>query len=340
MTRSTAGGSAGPRRAPRHPPELWRVPVLRTERITPRMVRVTVGGPELANFPGGGGDQHLVLYFYPDGVTLPEPLTLTSARVAFNTARPNMRSYTVRRHDPRTNEIDIDFVLHGGEGAAGHDEPAGAGEPDGGAGSAGHDRVVSSAGHDGATDSAGTDGVTDSAGTDRVAEAVGHDRGTAASGVDGGPGSAWAATARPGDQLILVGPSPAHELDPEVREHLLIGDETALPAIAALLEQLPDGVRARVLVEVADAAERQPLPGAAEVDVRWLTRDGAPAGQPDRLLAAASELDLDPDTHVWGAGERAVMLALRGQLLGAGGLPRRQVRTTAYWRLGHVGTAT
>jgi NADPH-dependent ferric siderophore reductase len=275
-TSPAAGSPTGHRRAPRHPPQLWRVPVLRTERITPRMVRVTVGGEDLASFPGGGGDQHLVLYFYPDGVTLPEPLTLTSARVAFNTARPNMRSYTVRRHDPVRHEIDIDFVLHGGESNAGH---------------------------------------------------------------TGGPGSAWADTARVGDSLILVGPSPAYRLDPAVGEHLLIGDETALPAIAALLAELPAGARARALIEVADAAERQPLPSAAEVRVDWLHRDGAPAGRPDRLLAAAGALVPAPDTHVWAGGERSVMVALRSQLLGAGGLPRAQVRTATYWRLGHAGSA-
>ena len=261
----TAMTSTAAARAPRHPPELWRVPVLRTEPITPRLVRVTVGGDQLANFPGGGGDQHLVLYFYPDGVTLPEPLTLTSARVAFNVARPQMRSYTVRRHDPQRHEIDLDFVLHG----------------------------------------------TDA------------------------PGSAFAATARPGDQLILVGPSPAHRLGPG--RHLLAGDETALPAIAALLEDLPAGATARALIEVADADEQQRLAGD---EITWLHRDGAPAGQPDRLLAAVQRLELPPDTQVWAAGERGVMIALRSHLQGPGKLPRRQVRTAAYWRLGHVGTAT
>jgi len=232
------------------------------------MVRVTVGGPELANFPGGGGDQHLVLYFYAEGVILPEPLTLTSARVAFNTARPQMRSYTVRRHDPQRHEIDLDFVLHG----------------------------------------------TDA------------------------PGSAWAATARPGHRLILVGPSPAHRLAPG--RHLLAGDETALPAIAALLAELPADSTARVLIEVADGAEEQPLAGADRAEITWLHRDGADPGRPDLLLTAVQALKVPADTQVWAAGERAVMRELRAHLQRPGGLPRRQVRTTAYWRLGHVGTAT
>jgi NADPH-dependent ferric siderophore reductase len=246
------------------------------------MARITVGGPAMANFPGGGGDQHVVLYFYDAGIELPEPLTLTSARVFFSTARPQMRSYTVRRHDPDSHEIDLDFVLHGGEGGVGH---------------------------------------------------------------DGGPGSAWAARARQGDWLIVVGPSPAHQADPLVRRQLLVGDETALPAIAALLAELPDTATAQVVIEVADAAEEQPLTSRADTRITWLHRNGAPAGRTERLLAAVHALDLRGcgdvgDLNVWGAGERAVMLALRGHLLDECGLARGQVRTTPYWRLGQVGSAT
>lgn len=249
--------------------------MLRTARITPRLVRVTVGEESLATFPAGGGDQHVVLYLYPDDAVLPEPLTLTSARVAFNTARPHMRSYTVRRFDPVRHELDLDFVLH---------------QP------------------------------------------------------HGGPAADWAERAAPGDPLIVVGPSPAYRLDPEVGNHLLIGDETAIPAIAALLGELPAGVAARAVVEVADAAEEQPLgsaTGAADVQVQWVHRDGAPAGRPEALLAAVRALDLPPGAEltVWAAGERGVMQALRGHLLDERGLARTQVRTGNYWRIGQAGTA-
>ena len=108
---STTGRGRG--RARRHPPELWRVPVLRTGMVTPRMARITVGGDALATFPGGGGDQHVVLYFYDRDAVLPDPLTLVSARTMLGQVRPAMRSYTVRRHDPAAHELDFDFVLHG-----------------------------------------------------------------------------------------------------------------------------------------------------------------------------------------------------------------------------------
>ena len=250
-------------RARRYPPELWRVPVLATRRITPRMARITVGGPALTTFPGGGGDQHVVLYFYDRDVDLPEPLTLAAARTMLGQVRPAMRSYTVRRFDPETGELDIDFVL--------------------------------------------------------------HDHGGVAAG--------WATTARPGDDLIVVGPSPAHLPDPAVRRHVLVGDETALPAIGAMLAGSGPGVQA--IVEVADAAEEQDLPG----DVHWVHRDGHPAGTPDLLLPElAAAGPFDPDVAVWAAGERTVMHAVRAHLLGGCGLDRRQVRTTMYWRHGQAGT--
>lgn len=260
-TRMTNG--TGGRSARRTPPKLWRVPVLRTGTVTPRMVRVTVGGADLADFPGAGGDQHVVLYFYPDGADLPDPLTLDIARTLFSQVRPAMRSYTVRRFDAVTREMDLDFVLHG----------------------------------------------------------------------EDGPASAWARAARPGDSLIVVGPSPAYRLAPAER-HLLVGDETALPAIGTMLAELPSSSVARVVVEVADPAEEQRLDCAADVAVTWVHRDAG-----GDLLSAVRALAVEPEVSVWAAGERSVMRELREHLLRDRGLDRRRVRPTSYWRRGYSGSA-
>lgn len=258
---STSATGRGRGRARRHPPELWRAPVLRTARITPRMARITVGHESLTTFPGGGGDQHVVLYFYEPGVEL--PATLAAARTRLGQVRPAMRSYTVRRFDRDAGELDLDFVLHGT-----------------------------------------------------------------------GPAATWAEHARPGDDLILVGPSPAYLPDPDVPRHVLVGDESALPAVAAMLAEVPG---ATAVLEVADAAEEQDLPG----DVRWLHRDDTPPGTPDLLLAALrSAGPFDLDTAVWAAGERTVMHAVRAYLLDECQMDRRQVRTTMYWRHGQAGTGT
>jgi NADPH-dependent ferric siderophore reductase len=255
-------------RVRRPPVKLWRVPVRRIERVTPRMARVTVGGDELADFPGAGTDQNVMLYFYPDGVALPEPLTLESARAMWSRIRPMTRTYTVRRYDPEAGEIDFDFVLHAENGLA----------------------------------------------------------------------SAWAHRAEPGDQLIFVGPSPAYRPAPDVEVYLLAGDETALPAIAAILRELPAGAAARVLVEVADAAEEQPLPTAADAQVTWLHRDARPAGRNDLLEQAVRALPLAPGTtEAWVAGERSAVLAVRRHLLDERRFARDRVRPTTYWRHGQSG---
>jgi NADPH-dependent ferric siderophore reductase len=264
---SAQSSTAATGRPGRRPPaRLWRVPVSRIERVTPRMARVTVAGAELADFPGAGTDQNVMLYFYPPGAELPEPLTLETARAAWSRLRPMTRTYTVSRHDPAAGEIDFDFVLHGEHGLA----------------------------------------------------------------------SAWAQRARPGDPLIFVGPSPAYRPSPDVRNYLLAGDETALPAIAAILRELPAGARVRALIEVADAAEEQPLPGGAEVT--WLHRDGLPAGGNDLLDRAVRALELPPgETEAWVAGERSAVLAVRRHLLDERGFARPLVRPTTYWRHGQTG---
>jgi NADPH-dependent ferric siderophore reductase len=257
-----------PARRPARPPvRLWRVPVRRIERVTPGLARVTVGGDDLAQFPGAGTDQNVMIYFYPDGVVLPEPLTLESARAQWSRVRPRTRTYTVRRYDPDAAECDFDFVLHGEHGLA----------------------------------------------------------------------SRWAQRARPGDPLIFVGPSPAYRPAPDAGGYLLAGDETALPAMAAILRMLPAGARATVLVEVADAGEEQPLPTDADAEITWLHRDGRAAGRNDLLEAAVRAASLPVDPEAWVAGERAAVLAVRRHLLDERGLARHRVRPTTYWRHGQSG---
>jgi NADPH-dependent ferric siderophore reductase len=255
-------------RARRPPTKLWRVPVRRVERVTPRMARITVGGDDLADFPAAGTDQNVMLYFYPAGVRLPEPLTLEAARGMWSQVRPKTRTYTIARHDPDRREIDFDVVLHG----------------------------------------------------------------------DAGLASAWAQRVRPGDPLIFVGPSPAYRPDPAVDWYLLAGDETALPAIAAILRELPAGARTLVFIEVADAAEEQGLPTAADATVTWLHRDGVPAGSGDALVRAVAGAAHPPgEGEAWLAGERSAMVALRRHLLDERGLARARVRPTTYWRRGETG---
>ncbi|MPY91573.1 MAG: DUF2470 domain-containing protein [Acidimicrobiia bacterium] len=150
-----------------------------------------------------------------------------------------------------------------------------------------------------------------------------------------GQASAWAQRARPGDTVALWGPRTAYHPPPGCDRLLLVADETGLPAVAAILEQRPPGLPARVLAEVASEAERQALPGAPEVEVTWLHRDGAEAGTTTLLVDAARALPpLGGRPYVWGGGESRAMTAVRRHVRDDRGLGRDAVSLVAYWRHG------
>ncbi|HXV94814.1 MAG TPA: siderophore-interacting protein [Pseudonocardia sp.] len=235
--------------------------VQRSERITPRMVRVTLGGDELAGFGGEGPDRRIKMFFPAPGQDRPAVPRATSGGPLWPTGqpRPAIRTYTVRRFDAEAGELDVDFVLHSGHG----------------------------------------------------------------------PAAAWARDARPGTWVGVSEPGGRYEPDPAAEHHVVIGDESALPAVATVLEALPQDVPALVFVEVADADEEQPLPGTATV--RWVHRGGRPAGEPLAEVVRTAEL---PSGHVqvWLSGESACVRDLRRHLLDERGVDRRSVYATGYWR--------
>ncbi|TDC47760.1 siderophore-interacting protein [Micromonospora sp. KC207] len=150
---------------------------------------------------------------------------------------------------------------------------------------------------------------------------------------DEGVAGPWAARLRPGDPVRFVGPGGAYAPSPDADWHLLVGDESALPAIAAALERLPAGAPARVFVEVADAAEEQPLPSPGAVELTWLHRGDRPVGE--ALVAAVSALDFPPgEVHAFVHGEATFVRELRRLLRVERGVPREQLSISGYWRRG------
>lgn len=207
---------------------------------------------------------------------------------------------------------------------------------------------------------------------DVVLHGAGEDHG------EPGPGSTWAARAAVGDEVILLAPRRGLpyggiEWAPgEARQLLLVGDETALPAVAAILEQLDPSATGAAFVEVPVAADRQDLVKPDGVSVTWVVRHGAAHGERlhaavvahlggGSLTPAVSDDEVDPDlwetpvwsssgeaideavTHVghdldglyaWIAGEAKVVTGLRRVLVAELGVDRRQVAFMGYWRLG------
>ena len=150
-----------------------------------------------------------------------------------------------------------------------------------------------------------------------------------------GPGAAWGAAARAGDVAGMLGPGGG-SVAPAAR-YLLAGDETALPAIARLLETLPAQARGLALIEVADAAEEQAIANRTAIEVRWLHRDGAAPGTttllPDAVMALPGPAQGD-DLFVWASCEFSAFKAIRAHVRKQWNLAKENHLVTSYWRRG------
>jgi NADPH-dependent ferric siderophore reductase len=154
---------------------------------------------------------------------------------------------------------------------------------------------------------------------------------------DAGPATRWAEQARPGQPLSIGGPRGSFIIPTDFDWHLLIGDDTALPAIARRLSELPNGARAVVLAEVDDPADQVTFDTAANVTVTWAYREGAPAGTSDVLARTLATLRLPAgDFYAWIACESLTAKALRAQLIADHGANPKWMRAAGYWRRGAV----
>lgn len=152
------------------------------------------------------------------------------------------------------------------------------------------------------------------------------------------PGAGFARHAAPGERVGMTGPGGG--FIPQADWMLLAGDETALPAVARILERLPAATRAVVRMEIADPAEEQPLPTAADLDLQWLHRGCAPAGTTTLIEDAVGAIawpEADRSVFAWAGCEHRSFRALRGHLRGERGLERESHLVAAYWRFGVAG---
>ncbi|AHB06837.1 MULTISPECIES: siderophore-interacting protein [Pandoraea] len=152
---------------------------------------------------------------------------------------------------------------------------------------------------------------------------------------DSGPATEWARSAKPGDRIGVGGPRGSFIIPMNFEGYLLIGDDTALPAISRRLAELPAGSLVFVFVEVDSPADRLRFASDADVVVEWIYREGIPAGQSTALLDALQVATLpDGDLHAWVAAEAGVAKAIRRYLVDERGLNPKWVKAAAYWRRG------
>ena len=304
----------------------FRVTVAKAETLSPHFKRIVFQGPDLQDFADAGYDERIkILLPLPDG-SLPAPSFFEASpenplawyqqwRALPAERRNPLRTYTVRKVRPESEQIDVDFVIHD----------------------------------------------------------------------HAGPAGAFAEAAKPGDQAIIIGPNaqaggPVAGMDfhpGQSRHLLLVGDETAVPAIGAIMDSLirdhwqGEGV---ALIEVPAEEDRLPLPEHEGIRVIWTTCDESghghalieamrnlledlpihsPTAVADESSKEFTEVDIDKellwetadatqadasiradDLYAWIAGEAATVRELRRMLVRDRGMDRRNVSFMGYWRQG------
>ncbi|WP_394550661.1 siderophore-interacting protein [Agromyces sp. MMS24-JH15] len=241
--------------------------VVRAARISPHFVRITLSGPELADWRHVGFDQWFRLAVPTHDDTrfdnLPDEYDLRGYLKYLRTpkaTRPVIRNYTVREYRAADGELDVDFVVHGDEGVAG---PWAQRLPVG-------------------------------------ASVALIDQGCGYRHVDGAP-------------------------------VLLVGDESALPAVVGILRDLPRDTRGDAVIEVLHADDVQPVDAPAGVTVHWLVRE--PGRAPgDAALALVRTLPVVDSVNAFAAGESKLATGVRRHLVAERGVPKANVTFCGYWR--------
>ncbi|MET0812768.1 MAG: siderophore-interacting protein [Microbacterium sp.] len=235
------------RTTPRAPRPLIELEVVRSLRLSPHLVRVTLGGPGFEAFEDR-----------------PDTDKYVKLRFTAVEGHPVTRTYTVRSVDATAQTLDLDFVVHGDEGLAGP----------------------------------------------------------------------WAATVEPGARLSFMGPGGGYLPNADADWFLLLGDLSAVPAIAAALEALPADAVGTAIIEVDSDDAILELVTPDGVEVRWVVDASHPTG----LLADAVRALAWRDGHVdvFAHGERESMKQLRRALFDERGLERSQVSLSGYWARGRT----
>jgi NADPH-dependent ferric siderophore reductase len=219
------------------------------EMLSPRMKRITLSSPELADFDSPAHDDHVKLFFPPAGGA---------------SAEPSARDFTPRLFSRAQQTLAIDFVLHA------------------------------------------------------------H-----------GPAATWARSARVGDSLQIGGPRGSTVVADDFDWYLMVGDESALPAIGRRVEELRASVPVTTVVAIENHGEQQSFSTAADWRPHWIERDREGSDDASAMLRILQDIDLGTgDGFVWIAAETTVARTVRRYVLETRRQPAAWLKAAAYWTQG------
>jgi NADPH-dependent ferric siderophore reductase len=152
---------------------------------------------------------------------------------------------------------------------------------------------------------------------------------------DDGVATRWVQRVEPGARVALLDQGRGHDIPDGTEAHLLVGDETALPAVAGILRDLPRDARGAAWVELANPADAQETGAPDGVAVHWVTRP--PGSRPGATVLDAVRAAPLPTGRIaaYLAGEQALPAALRRWLVGEHRVPKTAIAFQGYWRMSH-----
>ena len=239
--------------------------VTRVQRLSEQMVRIVASAPGLGGYRSNGALDEYVKVFIADpslGLTPPYDIKSLRQRLPRNLV-PRSKSYTIRWVDTVTDELAIDFVVHGEPGTVGH----------------------------------------------------------------------WAGTAEPGAALVISPARSKSSVKLESEFYVLAADEAGIPAVSKILVALPADTNGVCLLEIADEQAMFDVKHPENVDLRWVARNGVPAGRSNVLLSAFQSLPAPSfNTTVVAHAERSIVKAL-SHVSDQWRIPKGQRYISSYWTL-------
>ena len=163
--------------------------------------------------------------------------------------------------------------------------------------------------------------------------------GSAADGT-AGPASRWAETCQPGEHVLIIDEGLTFNPERGTDHVVLVGDETALPAIASICASLPSTAKGLAIIEVPSAEDALEFEHPSGVSLEWITRSHSTTPGLLALSAVGEAVLPSAQFHAYAAGEQSLASGVRKLLVGERGVDKNSVSFCGYWKIGAASPAS